>query len=125
MRKIKFRGKDIKTGEWAYGGIYQPFPGVCYIMQRGQRGGTKQVEVAPETVGECTSLKANGVEIYEGDIIQGTWQVDHKSVRKGVVNYWEKFGLYGLNKDGALISVIWTGCEIIGNTTDNPELLEE
>lgn len=33
MRTIKFRGKDIETGEWLYGDLFQPlgrFPSIIY-----------------------------------------------------------------------------------------------
>ena len=68
-------------------------------------------------------LDKNGKEIYEGDIVRGIWQVNHKDVREGVVNYWEKFGLYGLNDNSSLVSIVWSGCEVIGNIHENPELL--
>jgi len=73
---------------------------------------------------QFTGLKdKNGKEIYEGDIVRGIWQVNHKDVREGVVNYWEKFGLYGLNDNSSLVSIVWSGCEVIGNIHENPELL--
>jgi hypothetical protein len=57
----------------------------------------------------------NGVNIGEGDIVKGFWQVDYKSVRIGEVKYWAQFGLYGLEEKGALVSIVWQGCEVIGN----------
>lgn len=78
VRKIKFRGKDIDTGEWRYGylsffytagrdkngfiltdkaQIYSPEDGCCY-------------DVLAETVGQFTGLlDKEKQEIYEHDII--------------------------------------------------------
>lgn len=79
VRKIKFRGKDIDTGEWRYGylsffytagrdkngfiltdkaQIYSPEDGCCY-------------DVLAETVGQLTGkTDKNRKEIYEHDLLQ-------------------------------------------------------
>jgi hypothetical protein len=71
MRDIKFRGKRVDDGEWVYWDLYgefvEPFPpyydirlSVCYL------------DIIPETVGQYTGLKdMKGVEIYEGDNLEG------------------------------------------------------
>ena len=63
MRMIKFRGKDIKTGEWLYGNLQVPQKeGVPYYIWDASM---QQREVDPETIGEFTSLKdRNGNDIY-------------------------------------------------------------
>ncbi len=66
----------------------------------------------------------DGQPIYEGDIVKGVWQCDKKTIRTGVVKYWENFGLYGLDDKSGLISVVWKGCEIIGNIHQNKNLLD-
>ena len=131
MREIKFRGKRKDDGEWVHG-YYAVIENKHIIIDDGRfqdaegtihRG--SYFEVIPETVGQFTGLlDRNGKEIYEGDIVRGIWQVNHKDVREGVVNYWEKFGLYGLNDNSSLVSIVWSGCEVIGNIHENPELLK-
>ena len=142
MRDIKFRGKRVDNDKWAKGWYLEDAHGQCFIASTDTNSipisanrvksltGSHDIvilgahEVVPSTVGQFTGLlDKNGKEIYEGDIVRGIWQVNHKDVREGVVNYWEKFGLYGLNDNSSLVSIVWSGCEVIGNIHENPELL--
>lgn len=65
MREIKFRGKDIDTGEWVYGYFKKNQCGYCYIED--EQG--LSVFVKPETVSQLVDICDDGSEVYEGDYI--------------------------------------------------------
>ena len=140
MREIKFRGKRIDNGEWVCG----------YYVKYEHMGDTKHIiitnwaqvyvnsyEIDPETVGQYTGLKdKNGVEIYEGDIVDFT-TFDHNDIDtqwRGVVKFsfggwqiWNNGKSPYYDTDGAF-ELDWVcyqdeEIEVIGNIHDNPELL--
>ena len=144
-RDIKFRGKDIKTGEWVYGFYFELEP-----LNESKKGyiviGTENVfsdnqikilpvikEVDIKTVGQYIDLKdAKGQEVYEGDIILSPWWDDEPQEVK-----FHKYGFKGLDIrqkivhgrelyegiDDLLDSCFGEVFEIMGNIHDNPEIL--
>ena len=71
MREIRFRGKDINTGEWVYGDLHTlcDRPHIHTKPSMFPYAG-KRSFVDVETVGEFTGLvDRKGVEVYEGDIL--------------------------------------------------------
>lgn len=73
MRTIKFRGKDIETGEWRYGfytqgAMIDPISGaetVRHIIDS-----DILYDIDPETLGQFTGLvDLYENEVYEGDIV--------------------------------------------------------
>ena len=72
MREIKFRGKNINTGEWVYGYFKKNAQGDCYIED--EQG--LAVVVDPDTVGQyvCKDAMGNDVGIApRQERSQGIW----------------------------------------------------
>lgn len=71
MRDIRFRGKNINTGEWVYGFFKKNAHGDCYIED--EQG--LAVVVDPDTVGQMVCILDEGDEVYEGDYLHchGCW----------------------------------------------------
>ena len=118
MRELKFRGKRLDNGEWAYG----------YLVS------LDAVEVDPQTVGEYTGLKdKNGKEIYEGDIFPCTYVLDGHKDHVYAVAYDLEVAGFRLEHYGAICPqthVVQSIRDVsrfnacLGNIYENPELLE-
>ena len=119
-RKIKFRGKNKKNGEWFYGNLFDKDTlGRTHICTT-----TKGcLDIDPNTIGQFTGLyDKNGKEIYEGDIVEYDWYIigDKPAyrVKKQVV-----FDDMGARVGDDRIRNC-TNVEVVGNIHDNPELLK-
>ena len=136
MRELLFRGQTRKKGNkvwmngkpvdgnWVYGGIFKGEG--CYSVLYTYDPIDKRV-VYTDTIGQYTGMTdKNKVKIFEDDIL--------KLRRTIYVVEWKNGCLYAVQKNNlkAGVSVVnklihllvEEGAEVIGNTHDNPELLE-
>ena len=131
MREILFRGKRLDNGDWVYGYYVHIGPVSCqraYIIPE-YASSLYVNEVDPSTVGQYTGLNdKHGKRIFEGDIAKVLQGKDKDIAYVGFEN--GAFMLYP--KTGNIYErTLWEywyndwDVEVIGNITDNPELLEK
>ena len=139
-REIKFRGKDYNN-KWRYGDLVQEKwgKGKAIMIKKN----TTAWSVLEDTVGQFTGLKdENGKEIYEGDIIEFSYDefignFDTK-VAKGTIEFtngtfliktFEIEGKKVKDTDNEELFLLYTvntcTLKVIGNVYENSELLEE
>jgi uncharacterized phage protein (TIGR01671 family) len=129
-RTVKFRGRQIDTGEWKYG-YYRQFwccnNGTTHIISD-DCGSTW--EVIPETVSEFTGLTdMKGKEIYEGDIVASVLPRDGQIISVGDVQFdCGVFGIEWIEKKNSTMFGGWGQrhrIEVIGNIHEHKHLLDE
>jgi len=112
--KYKFRGKKL-SGGWVGGYVFQERD-KSYIIYRIINGIPDMVEVDHESVGMFIGVvDKNGIELCEMDVIKYKWD-SIATPTKWKVEIPRTY-LSMMNCDANCI-------EIIGNTIDNPELME-
>lgn len=127
-REIKFRGQDIETKEWHYGGLFQ-IGEEFYIIDGS--GSYNLRAVIPETVTQYINLKdIDGIkEIYEGDFVtRDGWDDEALEIIydeedfafKTREHIQGKQYLWSSSKSELINYKCYT---IIGNRFDNPELV--
>ncbi len=150
MREIIFRAKRKDNGEWVQGYLVKMFS-VLNIMDKNNENIV--YEIIPETVGQFTGLTdKNGKKIFEGDIVRYCdeecyyYPEDCTEFFGKVVQECGAFGIGAdkelplelenwCNNDNfvSLWEIYWNlNCcdgelpmlEVVGNSHDNPELLE-
>lgn len=125
MRIIKFRGKDIDTGDWVFGDLHTlcDRPHIHTEPSSFPYAG-KRSFVNQETIGQFTSLyDKHHKEIYEGDIL--------KVGNIGLLEVRFVRGVFAFLWDGDLDNESPTGspthewAEVVGNIHDNPNLIKK
>jgi hypothetical protein len=135
MRNNKYRGKT-KDGHWVYGDLDTlsvPGPRIRYMEDDGC---IYSVEVSPDTVGVCLGIYDKSEtpnEVCEGDIIEGEFPFCYTSSDGGIEEDYERLKAVITFTDLAFKAELKAGYGVelpidfmvIGNLTDNPELIEE
>lgn len=128
QERYLFRGKTIR-GDWKHG-LLANKDDKWYISNKAGR--PFAFEIRPESICQSTGLKdKNGNFIWENDIIKHYNSSAHPERHSTSVVLWDTDNLRFCKKnipfmDGDRIYNMASGCvyEVIGNTFDNPELLE-
>ena len=144
MREILFRGKRIDNGEWVMSGniirfipengedlIFIPSlsePCICHHDEKDniiafEKGMFYKVDT--KTVGQYTGLlDKNGKKVFEGDIVRKTNEGRHPKIFIANIRtcFYTNEEVYYSPFDHFTESCEY---EIIGNITDNPDLLEK
>ena len=130
--EILFRGKRIINGDWVYGdfvhGNERKSLRDSIFVYDSETQSFNDYEINPSTLGQYTGLTdKNGKRIFEGDIAKVLQGKDKDIAYVGFEN--GAFMLYP--KTGNIYErTLWEywyndwDVEVIGNITDNPELLE-
>jgi uncharacterized phage protein (TIGR01671 family) len=111
MREIKFRMWNVDANRWWAADIDDYFSAKKLIWQL--RTGLKD---------------RNGQEIYEGDLINFSWQAGHKEFyecknQEVFYNNESASFVFGKDKICMLDRVVYDTLEVVGNVFENPELL--
>jgi len=140
MQDIKFRARRAFDGKWVYGDLIQSKPNKVdgeysswikekTIMPFGaiSTPTEKFIKVRPETVGQFTGITdKNGKDGFEEDIARYEFDDENSGVfvirfdvDKFKFSLFDKDGFWGINNKD-----VEKRLTIIGNTYENPELLE-
>ena len=130
MREILFRGKRTINGDWVYGdfvrGNERKSLRDSIFVYDSETQSFNDYEINPSTIGQYTGLTdKNGKRIFEGDIVK-TDKFSEPN-KQYIIKYDLQFGAFIGQDRYNVYFVTFDGdsgeFDVIGNITDNPELL--
>lgn len=123
MREIRFRGRDICTGEWIFGDLRQRagcLPSIIRPFCNNGKLDYCETPIHRDSLGQFTELlDMNGNAIYEGDIL-----CEVATNKRVVVAYEAPMFCYTDNDFGYKFLNLPENFVVIGNIYDNPEFLK-
>lgn len=125
IRDIIFRGKRADNGEWVVSRSLRQWKNGIIRLVNDEAFIETFITVIPESVGQYTDLKVNGQKVFEGDIIKISGRSSfyaEVTYSKDSTSYWVENK--NLEYFAELGSINPSFIEVVGNVTDNPELLE-
>ena len=132
MREILFRGKRTINGDWVYGdfvhGNERKSLRDSIFVYDSETQSFNDYKINPSTLGQYTGLTdKNGKRIFEGDIVK-TDKFSEPN-KQYIIKYDLQFGAFIGQDRYNVYFVTFDGdsgeFEVIGNITDNPELLDK
>ena len=140
-KEILYKAKRVDNGEWVYGlPIYKNHIRVFteHEYEDGRKikySTTKDCQVDPKTMCEFTGLiDKNENKIFENDIVEyedcpaSDYYREDIIMNRGVIEF-EDGAFFVTNRETVEMGdLVYDGvmeCSVVGNTFDNPELLEE
>jgi uncharacterized phage protein (TIGR01671 family) len=138
-REILFRGKRVDNGEWVYGyvvSVLERSRATIFVPKSATESewATLPYAVDPDTIGQYTGLTdKNGKKIFEGDVVRVNDDYDTYGQMAGEIReVYFVAGCYRLKPkydsniargDRGYLVEDSDDFEVIGNMTDNPELM--